>query len=40
MWEFNEEVANRFDQEAKTNIPDYERVIDLCLNIEIGRAHV
>ena len=33
MWEFNEEVANRFDQEAKTNIPDYERVIDLCLNI-------
>lgn len=33
LWEFDEEVASRFQQEAITNIPDYERVIDLCLEI-------
>lgn len=33
IWEFDEEVASRFQQEAITNIPDYERVIDLCLEI-------
>lgn len=33
MWEFNKEVADRFESEARNNIPDYERVIDLCLQI-------
>jgi SAM-dependent methyltransferase len=32
-WEFNDEVASRFQQEAVSNIPDYERVIDLCISI-------
>jgi tRNA (cmo5U34)-methyltransferase len=33
MWEFNNDVAKRFQFEARTNIPDYDRVIDTCLNI-------
>lgn len=33
MWEFNKEVANRFQSEAETNIPDYERVVNLCYEI-------
>ena len=33
IWEFDEGVASRFQQEALTNIPDYERVVDLCLQI-------
>ena len=33
MWEFNKEVAKRFQHEAATNIPDYERVVDLCYQI-------
>ena len=33
MWEFNKEVADRFEDEAKNNIPDYDRVINLCLDI-------
>ena len=32
-WQFDDSVAQRFQQEAKTNIPDYERVIDLCLAV-------
>lgn len=32
-WEFDDVVAKRFQQEAITNIPDYERVIDMCLAI-------
>lgn len=33
QWEFNDDVAGRFQNEARTNIPDYDRVIDMCLNI-------
>lgn len=32
-WTFDEEVAKRFQQEANTHIPDYARVIDMCLSI-------
>lgn len=32
-WEFDESVAKRFQEEATSNIPDYERVIDLCISI-------
>jgi hypothetical protein len=33
MWEFNKEVAGRFQQEAAHNIPDYDRVIQLCIQV-------
>jgi len=33
QWEFDESVAASFQAEAKTNIPDYERVIEHCLEI-------
>ena len=33
MWEFDESVASRFQKEAITHIPDYERVIDTCIDI-------
>lgn len=33
IWKFDDSVAKRFQQEALTNIPDYERVIDMCLEI-------
>lgn len=32
-WEFNDEVAKRFQDEARDHIPDYERVIDMCVSI-------
>ena len=32
-WQFDKSVADRFQNEALTNIPDYERVIDMCYNI-------
>jgi 2-polyprenyl-3-methyl-5-hydroxy-6-metoxy-1,4-benzoquinol methylase len=32
IWSFDETVANRFQQEAETHIPDYARVIDMCLD--------
>lgn len=32
-WTFDESVADRFQQEAETHIPDYNRVIDLCLDL-------
>lgn len=32
-WAFDENVAKRFQQEACQHIPDYERVINLCLEI-------
>ena len=32
-WRFNTEVAQNFDQIARTNIPNYEAVIDKCLAI-------
>ena len=31
-WVFDETVARRFQQEAETHIPDYQRVIDLCMD--------
>jgi SAM-dependent methyltransferase len=33
MWEFDKSVAERFQQEAEQNIPDYRRVIELCWKI-------
>ena len=32
-WKFDSDVANRFQKEATTNIPDYKRVIGLCIDI-------
>lgn len=32
-WKFDDSVARDFQEIAKTNIPDYERVISLCLDI-------
>lgn len=31
-WTFDSTVAGRFQQEAETHIPDYSRVIDMCLD--------
>lgn len=33
MWEFDKSVADRFNQEAQQHIPDYDRVIDMCIDI-------
>jgi len=33
MWQFDKSVADRFNQEAQQHIPDYDRVIDMCLDI-------
>jgi tRNA (cmo5U34)-methyltransferase len=33
MWKFDDAIAKRFQEEATNNIPDYERVIDICLSI-------
>lgn len=33
VWTFDDGVAARFQTEAETNIPDYKRVIDLCLTV-------
>jgi len=30
-WKFDDDVAKRFQREARTNIPDYDRVIGMCL---------
>jgi len=32
MWQFNQLIAERFQHEAETNIPDYARVVSICLN--------
>ena len=32
-WKFDPSVADRFQQEAQQHIPDYQRVIDLCLEL-------
>jgi len=32
-WEFDSEVAARFQREAETHIPDYQKVIDLSIDI-------
>ena len=39
IWQFDDSVAKRFQQEATTNIPDYERVLDMCLDIAKRRIH-
>lgn len=33
QWEFDAEVAGRFQREAETHIPDYQKVIDLSIEI-------
>lgn len=33
LWSFDDSVAKRFQQEAMTNIPDYERVLGMCLGV-------
>lgn len=38
IWEFDDSVATRFQEEAESNIPDYERVIDMCVNIANRRC--
>ena len=38
QWCFDDEVARRFQEEADKNVPDYDRVIDLCL--ELAEAYV
>lgn len=38
-WKFDESVADRFQYEAITNIPDYERVIDMCIEIAEQRCN-
>ena len=37
-WQFDDSVAERFQQEAVSNIPDYDRVISLC--IDIAKRHL
>lgn len=37
-WSFDESVAERFQQEAIGNIPDYKRVIDMCLQFAIDNV--
>lgn len=32
-WEFDQAVADRFQQEAEQHIPDYQRVIDMCYSM-------
>ena len=32
-WVFDDEVAKRFQAEARDHIPDYERVVDMCVTI-------
>lgn len=32
-WKFDPDVAQRFQQEAEQHIPDYHRVIDMCLDL-------
>lgn len=32
-WEFDAEIASRFQREAETHIPDYQKVIDLSIEI-------
>jgi SAM-dependent methyltransferase len=36
-WKFDESVAARFQTEAEQHIPDYHRVIDICLDIATKR---
>jgi SAM-dependent methyltransferase len=38
MWTFDNSVASRFREEALSNIPDYERVIGMCIDIAKRRC--
>lgn len=44
VWEFDDDIAQRFYKEAVTNIPDYQRVIDLCIALALDKfnkqAHI
>lgn len=33
IWTFDDSVASRFQQEAQNHIPDYDRVVKLCLDL-------
>jgi 2-polyprenyl-3-methyl-5-hydroxy-6-metoxy-1,4-benzoquinol methylase len=37
IWKFDDSVAQRFHQEAMSNIPDYQRVISLCLTLALEK---
>lgn len=37
QWQFDQSVAERFPTEAKQHIPDYHRVIDMCVDIARAR---
>jgi SAM-dependent methyltransferase len=37
IWKFDDSVAQRFYEEAISNIPDYKRVIDLCLTLALEK---
>jgi SAM-dependent methyltransferase len=37
VWQFDDTVAQRFHEEAISNIPDYQRVIDLCLTLALDK---
>jgi len=39
MWVFDSSVASRFQEEATKHIPDYQRVIDLCLSVAKFKQH-
>jgi trans-aconitate methyltransferase len=38
-WEFDESVAKRFQKEAKDHIPDYDRVIDMCVDYALVKLN-
>jgi SAM-dependent methyltransferase len=44
VWEFNDAVAEKFYDEAISNIPDYTRVVDLCVTLAVSKfskdAHI
>lgn len=33
VWTFDDSVANRFQQEARDHIPDYARVVEMCIEV-------
>jgi SAM-dependent methyltransferase len=39
IWSFDDNVAGRFQEEAINNIPDYERVIDMCVELAISKVN-
>jgi cyclopropane fatty-acyl-phospholipid synthase-like methyltransferase len=44
VWQFDDDVAKRFYTEAVSNIPDYQRVIDMCVDVASAKfnkqAHI